>query len=107
MGVAEYLIKCPRCHSETRLVAEESNPLIFCCRGCSRSIVVHNNAVFTVSEDYVLKLVRRYKAKACGRILASKVSEDAKKEITRDRIKELHNLLEDPMDVRDFIKKIR
>jgi hypothetical protein len=68
---------------------------------------VHNNAVFTVSEDYILKLVRRYKSKACGRILASRVSEDAKDMITKDRIKELHRLLENPMDVRDFIEKIR
>jgi len=106
MNVAEYLIMCPICRSETQLVAEESNPMIFTCRGCNRSIVVHNNAVFTVSEEFVLGLVKKYKSKACGRILASKVSDGAKELITKDKIQELHEILEKPMDVKDIIKNM-
>ena len=106
MMVSEYLIRCPSCSSETHVVAEESNPLIFRCNGCSRNVVLHNSLVFTVSEDYVLELVKRYKSKVCGRVLFSKVSTQAKDSITDGKIQELHRLLTKPMDVRDFIKKI-
>jgi len=107
MLISEYLIKCPVCHSETRLVAEESNPIIFYCHGCNRNVVIHNNIVFTVSEEYLKKLICRYKSKACGRVLVAMVSESAQDLITKDKINELHDLLEKPMDVRDFIKKIK
>lgn len=106
MNVAEFVIRCPRCYTETHLIAEESNPLIFKCNGCGRSVVIHNNSVFTVSEKYLLKLVRRYKSKACGRILATKISEEAEHPITKEKLKELKSLLEKPMDVKDFIEKI-
>jgi transposase-like protein len=103
MNIAEYLIKCPVCYSETKLVAEESNPLIYHCSGCNRSVVIHNNSVFTVSEEYTKKLVRRYKSKACGRVLAYQVSEDAKKFITEEKIKDLQKMLTLNMDVKDFV----
>lgn len=106
MNVSQYLIKCPHCQSETQLIAEESNPIIFLCRGCSRSVVVHNNTVFTVSEGFVKKLTKKYRSVACGRILASRVSEDIGEPITTDKIQALHEILEKPMDVKDIIKNM-
>jgi hypothetical protein len=106
MNIAEYLIKCPNCKSDTHLTAEESNPVIFKCCGCGRSVVVHNNTVFTVSSEYVSSLVKKYKSKVCGRILDAHVSDGAKNIITRDKLEELHELLEKSSDVKDFIKNI-
>jgi transposase len=62
--------------------------------------------VFTVPEEFVLNLVKKYKSKACGRILASKVSDGAKELITKDKIQELHNILEKSTDVKDIIKNM-
>lgn len=106
MNVAEYLVKCPVCRSEIRLVAEESNPIVFSCYGCNRSVVLHNNRVFTVDRSYFKKLLARYPSKACGRILCSKVSEEAGRLITEDKIEVLHNLLEGSRDVKEFLTKI-
>jgi hypothetical protein len=107
MNIAEYLIKCPHCSTETRLVSEEANPIIFHCWGCERSIVIHNSTVYTVSEEYAKELVRHYKSKACGKIMATKVSENVQKNITGESIQELKKLLEMPMDVREFINRIK
>lgn len=106
MQIFEYLIKCPNCLSETRLLAEESNPLIFHCHGCERGVVVHGNVVYTVSQDFLEGLLNRFRSKPCGRLIAARLSEDSEQLITKRRIEQMQNLLDQSKDVSEFIKKI-
>jgi len=104
--ISEYLIKCPNCLSETRLVAEESNPLIFHCHGCERSVVVQGNVVYTVSQDFLEGLINRFRSKPCGRVISARLSESSEELITNRKIHQMQNLLEQSKDVSEFIKKI-
>jgi hypothetical protein len=107
MFVAELIVKCPKCGSETHLISEEANPVIFHCHGCSRGVVLHNNTIFTVSDEYLKGILLRHKPKKCGRILTARLSADAQNFINTEKIQELRSLLTRDMDVEEFIKKIQ
>lgn len=106
MQIAEYLVRCPVCCSEIHLMAHEANPIIFQCRGCSRSIVIQNGGVFTVSNNYLKKIVRQYKSRTCGKIVGTKISDVAKDFINEEKIQQLHDMLAKREDVGDFLKKL-
>ncbi len=106
VSVAEYIVRCPICSTEIRFLAHEANPMIIHCAGCSRNVVLQNNALYTVSEEYVRKLIRRFKSKACGKIVGARISQEAQSLITTDKIKQLHSMLEDSGDVVEFLKKL-
>jgi hypothetical protein len=103
----EYRIKCPKCNSNLMIVTEAISPVIVPCQGCEDAIVILNNTVFTVSYKYIRELSDKYRVRMCGRVLGSQISNKAMKILTDNKINELHLLLEQPMDVNDFIKKIK
>lgn len=105
--VGEYLIRCPSCGSGTRLVAEMQSPIMVYCPGCDQSIIINGSIIFTVPFDYAHSLYEKYKIRICGRILASEISKKAKSLISKDKIDNLHDLLKEPLDVNDFIKKLQ
>lgn len=104
--IGEYLIKCPNCLTEVRLVAEMVSPVMIYCPGCNRAMVLGNNVIFTVPFEYVSKLADTYKIRHCGNVLSTQVSPVAKQLINENKIGELRDLLEQKLDVQDFIKKI-
>lgn len=106
MTLYEFFIKCPECNSMTTLVAYESNPLIFECSGCCKNVVMHGSSLYTVSSEYVTKILKKYKSLPCGQVVATMVSEDAKNLITEDKIKDLKNILKKVQDVNDIIKSL-
>ena len=103
MAVAEFLIKCPACLSEIRLLAQEANPLMLFCSGCRRWVVIHGSVVYTVSGNFFKKLLDVAPVEECGNIFNMSVSEEA---VERAQREELHKLLDQRMDVADFLKKI-
>lgn len=106
MVIGEYVVKCPNCATEVRLVAEMISPVMIYCEGCERALVLSNNIIFTLPFEYVRSLTDRYRIRYCGNVLSTQVSRSARQLINTDKINELHNLLEQRLDVKDFIKKI-
>jgi heterodisulfide reductase subunit B len=107
MVIAEMIVTCPSCESETKLVVEQVNPIIFHCHGCLKNIVIQDNKVYTVSNKFLRNIVRSFKSKVCGKILAAKFSNAVREiGINSEKIEELQKLLNKPMDVRDFLEKI-
>jgi len=106
MTLYEFLIKCPDCKSVTTLVAYESNPLIFECRGCHKKVVIQGTSVYTVSSEYVTKVLSKCKTLPCGHVVTTTISDDANKIITEDKIKDLQKVLNKYKDVNDIIKNI-
>lgn len=90
----------------TTVVAHESNPLIFACSGCDKSIIMQGNTLYTVSSQYISKILRNFRYTSCGQVVSVAVSDEAKKYITDKKIKDLHNLLQKKMDVDEIIKKL-
>jgi len=107
MVIGNFIVRCPCCSTETRLVIEMISPVMVYCSGCNRSIIIQNGIIYTLPADYVHELLKKYKVRACGRIIGADISEQAKKMITSDKISELRDLLSKPMDVRDFLRKIK
>lgn len=107
MVILQYKVSCPKCATEINLVAEEANPVIFFCAGCGRSVVMHNNLLFTVPEVFTRGMIKRFKSRACGRVLSTRLSKNVAEKITKDKIFELHKILQEPMDVKDFINRIK
>jgi len=106
MDLYEFLIKCPVCKSVTTLIAYESNPLIFACHGCHKNIVMQGTTLYTVSSEYVTKILKRHKSLPCGQIVTTVISEDAKELITDDKIKGLQEVLSKSCDVNDIINNL-
>jgi hypothetical protein len=106
MIIGEYVVKCPNCLTEVRLVAEMVSPIMVYCPGCGRTVVLSHNAVYTLSHEFVMKLSQQQGVRLCGNVLSTQVSSTAKQLISDDKIKELHELLGQKLDVKDFIKKI-
>lgn len=105
--VGEYLIQCPYCGSETKLFAEMRSPIMIYCPGCDRSIVINGSIIFTVPFDYIYSLHKKYKIRVCGKVIASEISKKAKSLISMNEINNLHDLLEERLDVKDFLKKLQ
>lgn len=106
MSTSEYRVKCPTCSTEIQLVAEEENPIMFYCFGCNQYTIIHNNSVYNVSFNFFRDLMDRYRMKACGRIVNANISPQAAEAANQQKFNELKNLLKQPLDVKDFIKKI-
>ena len=106
MTLIEYHIKCPNCGSETKFVSKEVSPIMLQCAGCNRSIVVQGNNLYTVSKDYMSRILFNHKFRVCGQVVASKVSGQVKGKSADERLKALHELLEQNIDVAEFLKKV-
>lgn len=106
MVIGEYLIKCPNCLTEVKMISEMISPIIVYCNGCDRSMVLWNDSIFTLPFDFVSELISKHDIRACGNIISTEVSPIAKELINKNKISELHQLLAQPLDVKDFIKKI-
>jgi hypothetical protein len=65
-----------------------------------------NNVIFTLPFEYVSELVGTYKIRHCGNVIGTQVSPVAKQLINENKIHELKGLLEQSLDVQDFLKKI-
>jgi len=67
---------------------------------------MQGNNLYTVSKDYMSRILSRHKFRACGQITASKVSGQIKGKSADERMKALHELLEQNIDVAEFLKKV-
>ena len=104
--IGEYVVKCPNCSTEVRLVAEMISPVMVYCNGCERALVIGNNLIYTLPFEYVRALVKKHPIRHCGNVLSTQVSNTAKQLISSEKINQLHYLLGQKLDVKDFINKI-
>jgi hypothetical protein len=107
MVIGEYYIKCPSCETQIKLVAEMVSPVMICCQGCGKAIVISNSIIFNIPFEFVSELISEYGMRSCGNVLGTQISPIAMELINPKKIDELHELLEQPLDVKDFIKKIK
>lgn len=105
--IIKYGIICPKCGSRSEVVAEEANPFLIECNGCERYIVIHGKRVYTVSKEYVYDIMMNHKLMICGHITDYQISRIAQNIASKNEIGELHDLLEEDMDVSDFIRKLK
>jgi hypothetical protein len=104
--MGEYLLKCPTCATQTKVVCEEDvGPVIMVCQGCSRTLVMHQNRLFTVPVETMVEIMRRHRVRVCGNIVATKLSDEAQVMVDDRKISELHKALESNDDVLDVIRK--
>lgn len=106
MTIYELAIKCPVCGTVTTIVAQESNPLIFMCTGCSKSVIMQGNTLYTVSSSYINTILKKFRHISCGQVVSVVVSDEAKELITEEKINNLHDLLQKKVDVSDIINKL-
>lgn len=104
VAVFQYKIKCPYCDTEISVVAEESNPIIFPCKGCGNHIVIEGNIVYNVPSNTVHRVMKRVKVKQCGQVVKSKLN--PKHIITQKDIDDLHTILEQNGTVEEFLKRL-
>lgn len=102
--MSEYLVKCPTCQTQTKMVCEDSSPVMVVCAGCERVLVMHQNRLFTVPIDAVIRIMRLHKVRPCGNITATKLSDEAKGLLNHRSMEELHVLLQKDVDVLDIIR---
>lgn len=106
MVLSEYRVTCPKCSTQVRVVSEMVSPVMIYCTGCERAVIISRNTVFTLPFEYVSKLLKEHSIRYCGNVLGTQVSSAAKQLISTDKISKLHSLLEQKLDVKDFINKI-
>jgi len=104
VAIFQYKIQCPYCDTEISLVAEESNPIIFPCKGCSNHIVIEGNIVYNVPSNVAQRVMKRVKVKQCGQVVKSKLN--PKHVITQKEIDDLHEMLENNSTIEDFLKQL-
>jgi hypothetical protein len=104
--IMEYLIKCPFCYSETKIVMETITPVVYTCKGCNRCVIILGNVIYTVSYEFAKKLFKKYGYRQCGKLVDMKVSSIAETLTEVERVQQLKKLLDQKMDVADFIKKL-
>lgn len=113
MSYAQYKVRCTSCDTDTYLVCQESNPIIYKCKGCKRYVVIWNDQAFTVNENFFLKTIKKHNLKYCGQITKICKTEKPeetkpvkKNEITDTDIQELHEFLSKTKDSSEIIKKL-
>jgi len=104
--MSEYLLKCPTCSTQTKMICEESSPVIMVCQGCGRVLVMHQNRLFTVPVKFMLSLMRKHRTRVIGNIVATKISDEAERLMDDRKMQDLLNVLEDDQDVLDVIRRI-
>jgi len=104
--MSEYLVKCPTCQTQTKMVCEEASPVMIICAGCGRVLVMHQNRLFTVPVSAVTELMRLHRVRPCGNITATKLSAEAKDIVSTRSMEELHHLLQRDIDVLDIIRSL-
>ena len=107
MVLMQYQVKCPVCMSTTILVTQEASPIIFECNGCGRNIVMSGNSVYTVSREFVKKIMNGYKVVGCGQVVQYKVSDESKDLITDKKIQELSRTLDQCVSIDDVLDSLK
>jgi hypothetical protein len=67
---------------------------------------MQGTTLYTVSNEYVSKIKKKYKTLTCGQVMTALVSEEAKSLITDKKINDLRTILSDAKDVNDILKSI-
>jgi hypothetical protein len=112
MPYCQYKVGCPKCGTDSYLISQESNPIIFQCHGCSSYVVIENDRAYTVSDNFMAEMVNKFNFKFCGQIIKVEAKKEKplpkkkKTEITEDDIKDLRELLEKSKDSSEIIKKL-
>lgn len=104
--MSEYLVKCPTCQTQTKIVCEEASPVMIVCAGCHRVLIMHQNRLFTVPISAVTKIMRLHRVRPCGNITATKLSAEAKNFVNTESMEKLHDLLQKDVDVLDIIRSL-
>lgn len=107
----EIMVVCPSCRTEINVGIEDVGLFIIHCLGCDNKIVIHEGAVYTVTEKFMKELMEEFDFKVCGGVLAEKLSAQASKRYESKKYdkmnEELNDLLSKDMDVSEFLKKIQ
>ena len=115
MPYCQYKIQCMNCMSDSFLISEECNPIIYKCNGCNRIVVAHNDNSFTITENFFMKMVKEYNIKYCGKVVKyfpkNNVPNKYKKVIKKENISEedlskLHDFLVKAEDSSDIIEEL-
>lgn len=114
MTYCKYKIRCSSCGADSFLVSIESNPIMYKCNGCHRFVIINKDQLFTVKEEFFIKMAHEYSIKCCGQVVACmskseyKSGEESfkKKEITEEDLKKLHDFLIKSKDSSDIIEKL-
>lgn len=102
--VIQIRFVCPHCLDETWLIAEQTNPIMVRCQGCSDIMVFQNGTLFTVSKTFFKKkILKRFGVSECGKVINHiKVN----KPLPSTKITGLKTILSENLDVLDFLDKI-
>ena len=104
VNVIQMRFICAHCHDETWLIAEQTNPIMVRCQGCSDIMVLQNGALFTVSKTFFKKkILKRFVVSQCGKVI-NHIRVD--KPLPSNKITELKTILNEKLDVLDFLDKI-
>lgn len=114
MSYCQYKIQCTNCQAETFLVSLECNPIIYKCNSCDRIVVIHNDRVYTISQDFLIRMIVIHNIKYCGQVIKCSSKNEysfCKKLIKRERITKsdidkLHDFLEKNKDSSEIIDKL-
>ena len=100
--IGKFELQCPECGSVTMIITEQENPILVECKGCSRVIVIQGAMVYTVSRNFVKKILCEYSNTVCGKIVRC-IDRNHQK---NGDILDLSTLLNQNIDVSEFIKKL-
>ncbi len=103
-SVIQIRFQCPQCADETWIVAEQMNPIMVRCQGCSDILVLQDGAFFTVSKSFFKKkILKRFSVADCGKVIKHI---QVVKPLPETKITALKTILKEDLDVLDFLGKI-
>lgn len=74
MDYSKYIVECIKCKSRTTLLSQESNPIIFVCKGCGSGVIVQGHILYVVDRKYLDEICRDFNMNICGHIVKCDVS---------------------------------
>lgn len=103
-NVIQMRFACPHCSDQTWIIAEQMNPIMVKCQGCSEILVLQDGFFFTVSKNFFKKkILRRFSVVECGKVIKHVL---VAKPLPETKITALKTILKEDLDVLDFLGKI-
>lgn len=110
----QYKIRCSYCDSDSFLISTDSTPIIYKCNGCSRYVIVNGSKLFTVREEFFMRMAIEFNIRCCGQVVTCAGKKEytsnkkltQKSAITEDDLKKLHEFLVKADDSSDIIEKL-
>lgn len=104
--IMEYSVICPLCRTKIVMIVRENPLIVFSCNSCDKNFMVYGGGLYPIRGHFLKEIVDNHRTEECGNILFTRKPGLDEGFITKDKLKDLKDTLDNTFFVDEFLDKL-